>query len=367
MTNLLRKIPVYLAAFSALLLPNAFAQTEKAESELVTIAEREVNGKTIEYKASQDVADHMKFLAGYASTLVVGYETGKFFLEFGEIDKEVKKQFFDACESLDSVKKDNIIQEEELTAKLNHGKCEVNKKLGGDLVNLISYGGVTYRTTKAIEEHFWAEIGKSIGRNSNLELEGLYEAPILGLEGRMKAFAVKADKNKDGVISADEYLQLRKEVMKKVKFSEVSGLIGPAMSKLHPYIKKLVERNWDMVEESYMVKVLIDIYRSPNKFVDENFSEEERKELKSINLENLNDEEREGVSKAFSWISIKNPSFADKTLIYTLMKVGKADIERLTKASSQDNKRGGLFSRDEPYVEKRVIREGPVVPQREQI
>lgn len=354
MLNSLKKIPVYIAAFSTLLLPNIYSQT-KSEPELVTIAEIERGGKTIEYKASEDVAAHMKFLAGYASTLIVGYDMAKIFIDSPFFPLEKKIELVRGLESLDNVKKDGVISEEEIIPKLGEDyKCEVNKKLGSDLVDLISIGGRTYKSTRTIEEHIWAEFARSFDRRSlgdlDLDFSEIQEAPVLGLEGRMKAFAVRADKNNDHKISAEEYVQLRKEVMKKVSFSEFSSALGSRMNLLGPFAKKVIERNWDFVEQSYLVKVITEIYKSPTKFMEENFSEEERKIITSFNLDK---EKREEIAKVLPGFNLQNLSLADKTFIYTMMRTGGQTVEDI-KDSIKEMNSPGIF-------EKRVIREGPVL------
>lgn len=339
MTNLLRKIPVYLTAFSALLLPNSFAQNEKADSELVTIAEREVNGKTIEYKASQDIAEHMQFLAAYASSMILGYEPIKLYMDSKIFPKEIKKSLIRELESIS-------------TGDSEHSKCEVSRIMD-DSVYLFSHEGKRHYTTKGIEEHLLVKMGEKIQGGEISEMIMPSETPILGFKDRLSNFAMKADVDKDGKIAAREYKSLRDKVLKKVTYSEFSSAIQSSGKRIPELWRRVVERNWDFVEGSYFVKFASEVYRSPAKFMEENFSNEDKEEIKKVKIDMEMEEEQRGAIEMFlPWINLDKPTLADKVFLYTLQK--------------SDGMRGGILT-IEQEVEKRVIREGPVVPQRETV
>jgi hypothetical protein len=360
MLNSIKKIPVYLATFSTLLLPNAFSQ-DKKEPELVTIAEIEKGDKTIEYKASQDVADHMKFLTGYAATMIGGYELAKFAVDMGAIPKKKREEITEACQELDK-NKNKIIEEEEIINHLSYKKCEINRisKEGMLVTRLLSDGKETYKTSRALEEHFWVAIGKKLYEDKDVDL-GSENMPIFGYDDLMKAFAKKADRNGDKVIDTEEYLRLRKEITRKVGFREFTSSISPRFTEMPPYLKKVIEGMWGLMEEGYAAKAIVEIFNSPEKFMDEHLSDEQQKQVKSINLENLEDEAKEAISKVFPRIDLRKATLADKLFIYTMMESRGTSTSHLQDDPLPEKERKtSLFSRNEPYVEKRVIREGPL-------
>lgn len=373
MANLLKRLPIYVAALSTMVLPFApqYSRAQEAKSDLVTIAEREVNGKKLEYKSSPDIQVHMGFLAGLANGMI-GYENikGLFLNNLVEGMDDVKKEIADGCKQVDNDRVDRVVTEKEIMRMLPHiGRCEVGRKIGTELVDLVSIEDeededklTTYRGTRAVEEHLWAAYVTKLQSNDEKEVREIRKVPVIGFDAQMWKFSAKADKDGDGIVSADEYITFRKDFFKKTTLRDFSSAIGASGKVNSPMWKEVVTRNWDLwFDTMYLTKFIKEIYASPTSFGEANFTKEEREEIRSLSLEKMDKKNRKGFKAVLPWIDIKKPTLADKTFTYTFMKMSGMDSDAI-KDTLDSTK--SFFNRDEPLVEKRVISESPTVPRK---
>lgn len=371
MKNLFSRIAPYLGAIAISLTP-----LSAQDGKLVKIAEREIGDKKIEYRASPDIAIHMKFLSGLASVFV-DYDLAKPLWNSKYFTKDsggLKEGVAEICTEATG-RDQGLVTEKEILSKFpGIDECEVNGRIGRGLVDIVSlYQGrhkpaKIHQGSRAVEEHVWiAYMEKMIADGKFGDSDEHKTRPVVGLDARLFDFSARADKNKDGVVSTDEYLALRKKFFQKISWRDFSSAIGSGWSNVSPIWKEYVGRNWDLLEGTYLPKLLVEIYQNPKAFAESNFPEE-ASEVKKLNLQKLDEETQDGFELVMPWINLKTPSLADKTLVYSLGLAGDLDLEALKEESPNRNTSGlSRESNDSPFKEKRVIRQGPIIEQRREV